>query len=170
VFAFWHGQQMGLLAMPRQRRLATLVSWSRDGALQAGVMRGLGLTVIRGSSSRGGATGLRRLARELKSGSDAAFAVDGPRGPRARAKPGALAAARNAGAELVVVAQAARRCWVLERAWDHFEIPLPFTKVVVVVGGSCHFDPGAGGTLELTRAIEGARARARQLVYATNPE
>jgi hypothetical protein len=132
VLAFWHGKQLALL---RARRPAVaLVSWSRDGALSAGVLSRLGLTVVRGSSSRGGAQGLRALIRQMRGGLDGVFAVDGPRGPLARAKPGAALAAVLARAQLVPVGTAARRAWVLGRAWDRFEVPWPFTRVVIAVG------------------------------------
>lgn len=164
VFAFWHGQQMGLLGAPRTRPITTLVSWSRDGALQSGVMKRLGLRVIRGSSSRGGMLGLRAIARALRTGSDAAFAVDGPRGPRAVAKPGALAAARLGRAVLVPIAHAARHSYVVGGAWDRFEVPLPFTRVAVVVGPPQQLPATTDGLRALAQQIEYSRKRALALV------
>jgi lysophospholipid acyltransferase (LPLAT)-like uncharacterized protein len=134
VFAFWHGQQMALIAARRRRRIAALVSWSRDGEWQTGVMRSLGISVLRGSSSRGGSEGLRRIVRALRQGQDAAFAVDGPRGPLGQAKAGAAQAALLAGALVVPVAGAASRRHVLGKTWDGFELPLPFARVAIVVG------------------------------------
>ena len=135
VYAFWHGAQLALLARPRRRRTAVLVSLSRDGQLQTGAMRSHGMLVVRGSSSRGGARGLRGLIEAMRGeGTDAAFAVDGPRGPERRAKPGVLAAARAAGAVIVPLGVAAARAKVLERAWDRFVIPLPFSRVVIAAG------------------------------------
>lgn len=158
VLTFWHGQQMPLLCWPDRRRAAVLVSWSKDGQLQAGVMTALGLAVRRGSSSRGGAEGVRRLARLMRaSGRDAAFAVDGPRGPARQAKPGALWAARLTGAAVVPLAAACERAWVLGRTWDGFQIPRPWSRVVVVAG------PALDGRAEPTaveRAIEAARSAA----------
>jgi len=134
VFAFFHGQQMALLRA-RRRAVAALVSWSQDGELQTGAMTALGLRVVRGSSSRGGAAGLRALVRLLRRGSDdVAFAVDGPRGPCGRSKRGAAVAASRSGAPLVPLASAAPHRVVLGTSWDRFEIPLPFARVVVVAG------------------------------------
>jgi hypothetical protein len=134
VLAFWHGEQMLLLGWPRRRRTLVMVSWSRDGALQSGVMRAQGLRVVRGSSSRGGAAALRRLSRALSAPLDAAFAVDGPRGPRRRAKPGAALAARLCHGRLVPMGAAVSASHVLGRTWDRFRIPLPFSRVQVVLG------------------------------------
>jgi lysophospholipid acyltransferase (LPLAT)-like uncharacterized protein len=162
VLAFFHGQQMALLGARRFGRTAVLVSRSADGEIQTGVMTWLGLSVVRGSSSRGGAAGLRAIVRKLASGEDAAFAVDGPRGPVGIPKTGALVAARAARAALLPVASACRAGWVLGRAWDRFEIPLPFSRVAVVVGAPV---PGPHADAEtLGAAIHAARERALALL------
>jgi lysophospholipid acyltransferase (LPLAT)-like uncharacterized protein len=162
VLAFFHGQQMALLGARRFRRTTVLVSHSADGEIQAGVMKRLGLSVVRGSSSRGGAAGLRAVVRRLANGDDAAFAVDGPRGPLGVAKTGALVAARAARAALLPVASASRASWVLGRAWDRFEIPLPFSRVAVVVGAPV---PTFGADTDtLGAAIHEARRRAQALL------
>ena len=64
-------------------------------------MRAQGLGVVRGSSSRGGASCAQAACARTDGPLDAAFAVDGPRGPRGRAKPGVALAARLARARLV---------------------------------------------------------------------
>lgn len=155
VLAFWHGEQLPLLKLPRSRRTHLLVSHSRDGQLQSGVMRALGFRVHRGSSSRGGSEGLRRLVRQLRNRAapaiDVALAVDGPRGPAHHAKPGALVAARLAGATLVPLGASASRS-VRLRSWDHFMLPLPFARVTLVIGEAL---PSAeSSSRSLTMAID----------------
>jgi len=162
VLAFFHGQQMALLGARRFGRTAVLVSHSSDGEIQTRVMTWLGLSVVRGSSSRGGAAGLRGIVRSLTSGDDAAFAVDGPRGPFGIPKTGALVAARAARAALLPVASACRAAWVLGRAWDRFEIPLPFSRVTVVVGAPVPVPDADPDTLGA--AIHAARRRAQALL------
>ena len=162
VLAFFHGQQMALLGARRFGRTAVLVSRSADGEIQSGVMRRLGLSVVRGSSSRGGAAGLRAIVRKLASGNDAAFAVDGPRGPYGVPKTGALLAARAAHASLLPVASACRAAWVLDRAWDRFEIPLPFSRIAVVVGAPVPVRNADRD--DLGAAIRAARRRAQALL------
>jgi lysophospholipid acyltransferase (LPLAT)-like uncharacterized protein len=137
VLVFFHGQQFALLGWKRRpgRRTVVLVSLSRDGDIQAAALPRVGLEVRRGSSSRGGVRGLAAIVRLLRApGWDAAFAVDGPRGPLGTVHPGAIAAARNAGGLVVPLATASASAWVLERAWDRFELPWPFTRVVVALG------------------------------------
>ena len=100
------------------------------------------------------------MIRAVREGADAAFAVDGPRGPLYTAKRGALVVAERARARLVPVACAARRTWVLQRAWDRFEIPLPFTTVAIAVGHARRFEPSEQGAVELGEAIQRERTRA----------
>jgi hypothetical protein len=123
-------------------------------------MAALGIQVARGSSSRAGATGLRALLRRLRAGADGAFAADGPRGPLGRAKPGAALAAKRAGACLIPLASAAAQKLVLRRAWDHFEIPLPFTSVVIVAGSPVDAPRALREPALLERAIDACRQRA----------
>jgi lysophospholipid acyltransferase (LPLAT)-like uncharacterized protein len=135
VLAFWHGRQWPLLAWRRRRPTIVLVSLSRDGSMQARALALQGLRIVRGSSSRSGARGLAALVRAMRrDGADAAFAVDGPRGPCGIVKGGAVVAARLAGAVLVPMGGAVHRGVVLRRAWDRFAIAWPFTRVDVVLG------------------------------------
>jgi lysophospholipid acyltransferase (LPLAT)-like uncharacterized protein len=134
VLAFWHGTQWPLLAWRRRRATVVLVSWSADGAIQARALSVQGLSVVRGSSSRGGAAGLASLVRRMKRGADAAFAVDGPRGPRGVVKGGVVAAARAVGAVIVPMSGTIRRGVVLTRTWDRFAVAWPFSRVEVVLG------------------------------------
>ncbi|HEX3344938.1 MAG TPA: DUF374 domain-containing protein, partial [Polyangiaceae bacterium] len=135
VLAFWHGTQWPLLAWRRRRPTVVLVSLSRDGAMQARALALQGLRVVRGSSSRGGAKGLAQVVRAMKREAlDAAFAVDGPRGPLGRVKGGLLVAARATGAVVVPLTGSMRRGLVLRRSWDRFAIAWPFTRVDVVLG------------------------------------
>lgn len=168
--ALLHGQQFGLLAWPRRRPVVALVSRSRDGELLARALAIVGLAVARGSSSRGGAEGLLAIVRRLRRGGvDAAFAVDGPRGPAGVVRPGALAAARAAGALVVPIACAARPAFVFARAWDAFELPWPFARVVVALGAP--LAPDRSDALdELGASLASLRRRAEMLVGATPSE
>ena len=146
-----------------------LVSHSTDGQMQAVALRVQGLRVERGSSSRGGARGLVAIVRRLSRGQDAAFALDGPKGPRFAVQPGARAAARLSAGVLVPMGSAAPRGITLARAWDRFRIPLPFSRVAVRLGAPL---PASASDSELasalTRASELASHDARVLGSARN--
>lgn len=150
VLCFWHGTQFPLLSLRVRRPTVTLVSHSRDGAMQARALGVVGLNVVRGSSSRGGASGVRGLVRFVRSrGADAAFAVDGPRGPYGIVKNGAIVAAKLARGKLVPMGAAVARGHVFSRAWDRFLLPWPLSRVVIVAGRAIDpHGPDATGLLE----------------------
>ncbi len=159
VLCFWHGDQLALLRWKRRRPTVALVSHSRDGQMQSRALWLQGLSVVRGSTSHGGARGLLEIVRRLRKGHDAVFALDGPRGPRFSVAPGAQAAAALAGGRLVPMGSASPRGVTLEKAWDHFRIPFPFSRVAVCLGAP--LGPGASGeeiALGVARASAGAAA------------
>ncbi len=161
ILAFFHGTQFALLGWRRRKPTAVLVSLSRDGGIQARVLGRQGLRVARGSSSRGGAMGLRGIVRRVRDGNDAAFAVDGPRGPHGVVKEGVLLTARLAGGVLVPMGAAAAQAHTFARAWDRFVLPWPFTRVAVVLGPPL---PAEASAEELETAIVAANRAAGVLL------
>jgi hypothetical protein len=135
IYAVWHGRMLMLpFLYGRTHRVHVLASRSRDGELVSRFVRGFGFRVVRGSSSRGGATALRELARLIKEErADVAVVPDGPRGPRYVAHAGPVVLARLSGAPIVPVAFGAAPRRVLP-SWDAFVIPYPFARAAVVFG------------------------------------
>ncbi len=74
------------------------------------------------------------IATMRRENADAAFAVDGPKGPREVAKGGAVVAARATGGVVVPMAGAVRSGIVLRRTWDRYAVAWPFTRVDVALG------------------------------------
>lgn len=166
ILAFWHRH---LLLMPysyRGRRISVLVSQSRDGELIARTVARLGIDASRGSSSRGGAVGLRSLLRKAEEGYDIAFTPDGPRGPAGEVQPGVILAAAQTGWPVWPVALAATRCRRL-RSWDRFVVPLPLATVHFVYGAPLRVerrgDPAQAAS-ELKRRLDAAEAEAERRV------
>ncbi len=158
VLTFFHGTQWPLLAWRRRRPTVVMVSHSTDGSMQARALGVLGMLVVRGSSSRGGARALASIVRRMRgSHVDAAFAVDGPRGPYGDVKPGAALAASRAGGVLVPMGSAATRAKTFTRAWDRFVLAWPFTRVAIVLGAPV--EP-ANADVELGPALRAANERA----------
>ena len=134
VFSFWH--QTIFLAMWwwRYRGVVAMTSANFDGQILGSALRKLGFDVTFGSSSHGGLRGISVLAGRLKQGHDVAFAADGPRGPRYIAKPGPVVLARRSRCPIVAFHLFAERAHVFEKAWDLFQLPRPFSRVVLVIG------------------------------------
>jgi len=135
IWAFWHNRMFVIpllrLRHARHRTGAVLTSASRDGAIVAGAMKSFGLTPVRGSSSRRGATALRELNETLERGEDVAVAPDGPRGPRYKVGAGVIFLARRTGAGILPIRVEYSRAIKL-KSWDRFMIPLPFSKARII--------------------------------------
>ncbi|HSM14997.1 MAG TPA: lysophospholipid acyltransferase family protein [Thermoanaerobaculia bacterium] len=142
LLAFWHRHLLLMRYAYRGDRMTVLVSRSRDGELISRVMARLGVETSRGSSSRGGALGLRDLLRRAREGSDIAVTPDGPRGPLRKAQPGVVLAAAASGLPLVPVAIEASRARLLS-SWDRMVVPLPGSRVEVVYGPPIRVPRGA---------------------------
>lgn len=134
VYIFWHGQQFLTVYFHRNSKIAILTSLSKDGDLQTKILEGFGYRCIRGSSTKGGMQALREMIRTMKEGYDCAFAVDGPKGPVYQAKSGAFYLARLIGAAIVPVVCVSEKKKVFEKAWDKYELPLPFCKARIFYG------------------------------------
>lgn len=142
VFAFWHEF---LPLMPALSLIArklpfyhptpvhTLVSRHRDGQFIGAVMQRFGIMPIFGSSTRGGASGMRNLLAVLKRGGLIGITPDGPQGPRRQAAAGVAQLAALSG--VPVVPLAARTTMRIQlHTWDQMAIPLPFGRGVMVCG------------------------------------
>jgi lysophospholipid acyltransferase (LPLAT)-like uncharacterized protein len=134
IYAFWHGRQFLLSHTHRNRGIVIPASESRDGEIQAGILKRLGFEVVRGSSKRKGERALLGLVNGLRKGKNLAIAVDGPRGPVYEAKQGVAYLAGKLNKPIIPVTTSAKRYWVLDKIWDRLLLPRPFTTGVVVYG------------------------------------
>ena len=131
IFTFWHGRIFPATYYWRSRGIVVMTSMNRDGEAIAQCIRRFGYGVARGSSSRGGLRALAQLAREIRLGHDAAFTIDGPRGPRYIAKQGPVLLALKTGAAIFCF-HISMKHKIRFRSWDEFQVPLPFTKALVL--------------------------------------
>jgi len=134
IYAFWHGRQFMLLASHRNTGIIIPASESRDGEIQANILKRFGFDVVRGSSKRKGDRALLGLVDGLRRGKSIALAVDGPRGPIYEAKQGVTYLAGKLDKPIVPVITSAKRYWVLDKIWDKYLLPVPFTTGIVMYG------------------------------------
>ena len=141
IFAVWHNRLALSLTMYERyvrrhqpdRKLACLVSASKDGGLLARVMELFCVEPVRGSSSRRGAQALRELVALGERGYDLAITPDGPRGPCYLVRDGVVATAQLTG--LTIVPASYRLNWKIQlKSWDRFQIPLPFARCDITTG------------------------------------
>lgn len=134
IAAVWHGEQFLMFHPHRKMKIAVLSSLSADGEIQTGILKWFGYAVVRGSSSRGGARALVELIRKIREGYGTLFAVDGPRGPYHKVKPGIVYLAEKTGKTIIPVSGRAEHYATFHRAWDKFMLPFPFSRAVVIYG------------------------------------
>ena len=137
IGSLWHNR---LLLIPfvlskfaPHRPGAGLISASRDGDLIAPLVERFGFRVVRGSSSRMGASATLELAGVLAAGRDVLMTPDGPRGPVYKLGPGIIFLAQKSSAPIQPINLEFSSCWRVN-SWDRFILPRPFSKVRVIFG------------------------------------
>lgn len=172
VLCLWHDELFPLIYLKRDLNIIALVSQSADGDLLAGVLERMGLETARGSSSRGGVRALLGAARRMSEAKlCACVTVDGPRGPRHRAKEGAIFLASRSGAPLVPIRLFMERVHAFG-SWDRFQLPLPFSRVTMICGDGFHVnaDPRDPDAVEAERRRLEERLEALRLPDARSGE
>jgi len=96
--------------------------------------------VVRGSSSRLGASAILQLTETLASGRDVVITPDGPRGPAYELGPGIVFLTQKSDALVLPMNLEYSRCWRLG-SWDRFIIPQPFSKVRVLISRPLRVEP-----------------------------
>lgn len=141
IGALWHNRLLIFpVALRRffpQRHGAALISASRDGDLLTDAVQRFGYEVIRGSSSRLGASAILQLTQVLASGRDVVITPDGPLGPVYELGPGIIFLAQKSGAAVLPINLEYSHCWRLG-SWDRFIVPRPFAKVRVLINRPHH--------------------------------
>lgn len=141
IFCLWHNRlALSLILFRRyvqarqpQRKLAALVSASRDGGMLARVLELFDVEPVRGSSSRRGSQALRELVSAGARGRDLAITPDGPRGPCYVVQEGIVSLAQLTGMTIVPASFRLSCKWQL-KTWDRFQVPLPFACCEVHLG------------------------------------
>ena len=135
IFCLWHNRLAISMIVHRRhpRKLAALVSASKDGALLAAVLGRFGVEQVRGSSSRRGPQALLEMTSRGGMGYDLAVTPDGPKGPRYIVQDGVISLAQITGFPIVAVTCNIRRKVCL-KSWDGFQIPMPFSRCEMILG------------------------------------
>src|SRR5690242_134509 len=143
ISAFWHRCIIPSTWYWRNRGVVVMNTTNFDGRWTRRVIEHFGFGTAQGSSTRGGLRGLAVMARRLEEGLDAAFTIDGPRGPLYVAKPGPVMLARKTGRSIYVFHIGVERAHTLEKAWDKMQIPHPFSRAVMVGAPLIQVSPAA---------------------------
>ncbi len=172
VFTHWHGDELGILYVAKRYRASAITSTSKDGEIINGFLNLIGVPTARGSSTRGGVSALKGILRLAKLGFRPSFAVDGPKGPYHKVKPGALEVAKLLACPLHPLGVACSKAFVFQKSWNKTYLPYPFAKIVLfwgkpIEGVARDLDLQNSELLqELEMALLDAGQKARNLIAA----
>ena len=156
IFCLWHDELFSLIPVARHLKVVAIVSPSTDGDYLERILASKNVGAVRGSSTRGGVRALLSLARMMKNELiHACITIDGPAGPRHVAKEGGLFLANRTSGRIVPVRIFMKNALRLP-TWDKFQIPLPFSKVVIRFG-----EPWGEGAQEVPDIEEATMARTK---------
>lgn len=132
ILAHWHGDEVAMLQLFSIYPVATIVSTSKDGNMMDNLIRWMGGTTSRGSSTRGGVGALVGLFKLIKQGWNCSFAVDGPKGPIYKVKPGIFEVSKRLELPVYAAGIYCDRAFHFPKSWNKTYLPKPFAKITVV--------------------------------------
>lgn len=133
IYSVWHDAACYPIFAGRHQRTVALVSKHQDGSLLASGLAMCDIGLVRGSSSRAGASAMREMI-DLPADRNIVMTPDGPRGPRRRTKLGMVFLAAHTGRPIVPTGFAATRDWKIPGSWTNLSIPKPFSTVYIMTG------------------------------------
>ncbi len=167
IYSFWHDRIFLGTYFFRDRGIVVMTSKSFDGEYIARFIQRFGYGAIRGSSSRGGSKALVEMIKAMRGGLPMAFTLDGPRGPKYEAKPGAVLLAKKTGNPLMPFVVEAKSFWQA-KSWDRMQIPKPFTNAAIFIGEPIYVNQDADEAgiemqvAELQRSMDDLVLRGRE--------
>ena len=179
IIALWHGQHLLSPAVyPSKRKLVAMVSRSADAEMNAKLLEGFNIDVVRGSGGRnstqktkkGGAGALIGLKKALDAGNNVCMIADIPHGKPRDAGMGIIVLARLSGRPISPSAIATSRRHVLHKTWDKTTINLPFGRCAMIAEPLIYVAADADDAemerkrQQLTEAMNEATRRAYALV------
>jgi lysophospholipid acyltransferase (LPLAT)-like uncharacterized protein len=151
IYTFWHREIFSACWFWRKRGIVVMTSRNFDGEYIARIIQMHGYGAARGSSTRGASQALTEMIECLQHGRDAAFTIDGPRGPRHVAKRGSVMLSKATGAAILCFHVALRRAYIFRRTWDLTQFPYPFSQAAVFIAPPIGVAPQAGEGEQVSR-------------------
>lgn len=135
IGAHFHGDELLLVRAYIGSGMGVMTSRSKDGEMMGKILKWFGFRIVRGSSTRGGAGGLKGMLTILtQEKRDVSLAVDGPRGPIYEVKKGVIKLAQETGFPIVPGAASASLSFIFKNAWNRCYLPYPFSRCVIFYG------------------------------------
>jgi lysophospholipid acyltransferase (LPLAT)-like uncharacterized protein len=174
MVAFWHGKYLPLFSAMAGLRGAAFTSDTFRGGIVAEICARFGYEPCR-LPYKGGLRSRAIIRDALARQQVGGFAIDGPLGPYHSIKSGAIEFASELNGVIVPVGVGVARRHIFTKRWDRLEIPMPFSRVVLLVGEPIEVparldERAMAETKERIRdALERLELRAESLVRASAP-
>ncbi len=130
----WHCHLWSIVVALTNNNYTALASQSREGEIISQTLEKLGWEVIRGSSSSGAVSSLRKMLKLVRDEHQLVITPDGPRGPARKIKLGAVMIQQRSGCPIIPIGIANGWKYTFKKSWDNFELPLLFSKMVIYYG------------------------------------
>jgi lysophospholipid acyltransferase (LPLAT)-like uncharacterized protein len=140
IYIFWHEYILFPIYLRGHCNLAMLLSRHRDAEMLSHAAYHLGFDFVRGSTNRGGISAIRGMLSKSRF-MHLTITPDGPRGPRRQLAPGAIYLASKLEMPLVVMGFGHDRPWRMEKAWDRFVIPRPYSRARAIISPEIRVPP-----------------------------
>ena len=174
IITLWHGQHLlGPFMRRPEHRAKALVSWHRDGDINAIAAEYLGMGTIRGSGDpggrfdrKGGVRAFIAMRDAMLEGWNIVVTADVPKVARVAGR-GIVLLARSTGRPIYPVGIATSRRVDLDN-WDKSAINLPFSRGAIVLGEPVRVPAQAdeGGMERFRREVEASLDAATARAYA----
>jgi lysophospholipid acyltransferase (LPLAT)-like uncharacterized protein len=135
LICLWHEVHLYGLHFYRDNGFSILVEASAKGDILAAVAHSFGVKTFRITDHLNDPQNIRGtlgFIKYVKQGNVGGIALDGPNGPYHVPKKGIFMAARRSGSEIIPVGIWYERKITLKSRWDQYQLPLPFSKVVLL--------------------------------------
>ena len=130
IILFWHGKMLPAWKSFSKYAPVGVVSQSKDGQILSALLKKWNFELIRGSSSKGGKEVLQQMQNKAKN-NFLLITPDGPRGPYQKMKPGGVITAHRTSVPVYLCGVIIRKKKIFENSWDKFNLPLPFTSIIL---------------------------------------
>jgi lysophospholipid acyltransferase (LPLAT)-like uncharacterized protein len=134
LFCFFHGDYLLLFPRFGSKEICIFTTQSRRGELLAEIIRLFGYTPYTIPDKRGHHLALDPMIEEIQKGYHSVMAVDGPLGPYHKVKHGIIIMAQQTGNPIIPLGIASSWRIVLKKRWDHYTIPIPFSRAALIFG------------------------------------
>jgi lysophospholipid acyltransferase (LPLAT)-like uncharacterized protein len=135
IYAYWHRHIFVTIYRFRNTGARPLISLSEDGEIVSQIGEEFGMKPVRGSSSKGGARAFLKMLNAIKEeNSEVLITADGPKGPLRQIKDGTIRLAQKTKSVIVPIGWHGTRVKILEKSWDKFKLPMPFSTITYAYG------------------------------------